>query len=124
MISLAGGLDSDLGKEIFIFRQDEAGVTTRIPVNLQGLVYAADPKLNKPVRPGDIIYVPPTPLAWVGLRMRELLYPVGPVLSGYTTPHRAMDAYDDYRYQDRRRDYYWGANDDDDEDTWRRILLR
>ena len=58
MISLAGGLDADLGKEIFIFREDREGVTSRIPVDLQGLVYAADPGLNLTVKPGDIIYVP------------------------------------------------------------------
>lgn len=58
MISLAGGLDTDLGKEIFIFRDNGEGITSRIPVNLEGLVYAADPGLNLVVRPGDIIYVP------------------------------------------------------------------
>ncbi|MBD3868546.1 MAG: SLBB domain-containing protein [Acidobacteria bacterium] len=58
MISLAGGLDADLGNELFIFRELEDGVTRRIPVELHGLVYAADPDLNLAVKPGDIIYVP------------------------------------------------------------------
>jgi len=58
MISIAGGLDRDLGKEIVIFRQDEQGTTRRISVDLERLVYDADPSLNLPVRPGDIIYVP------------------------------------------------------------------
>jgi polysaccharide export outer membrane protein len=58
MISLAGGLDSDLGKEIIIFRQQENGATKRIPVELERLVYEADPALNLTVNPGDIIYVP------------------------------------------------------------------
>jgi polysaccharide biosynthesis/export protein len=59
MISMAGGLDADLGKEIVIFRPEEDGGTTRrMSVDLQRLVYDADPALNLIVDPGDIIYVP------------------------------------------------------------------
>jgi polysaccharide export outer membrane protein len=58
MLSKAGGLDKDLGKEIIIFRQDEDGSTRRLAVNLDRLVFEADPELNIPVQPGDIIYVP------------------------------------------------------------------
>jgi polysaccharide export outer membrane protein len=57
MMSLAGGLDRDMGKEIIIFRQ-ENGETRRIAVELEQLVYAADPSLNLVVEPGDIIYIP------------------------------------------------------------------
>ncbi|MBZ5639478.1 MAG: polysaccharide export protein [Acidobacteriia bacterium] len=58
MISKAGGLDKDLGKEIIIFRQDPDGSTRRLAVDLDRLVYEADPSLNLAVEPGDIIYVP------------------------------------------------------------------
>ncbi len=58
MLSMAGGLDKDLGKEIIIFRPAADGSTERIPLDLQQLVYAADPRLNLTVEPGDIIYVP------------------------------------------------------------------
>ena len=58
MISMAGGLDKDLGNEIIVFRRGENGSTRRLPVDLQRLVYDADPALNLPVSPGDIIYVP------------------------------------------------------------------
>jgi polysaccharide export outer membrane protein len=58
MLSVAGGLDKDLGKEIIIFRPAEDGTTRRIPLDLERLVYAADPSLNLAVEPGDIIYVP------------------------------------------------------------------
>ncbi len=57
MISLAGGLDKDLGKEIIIFRPREDG-TERISIDLDQLVYEGDPGLNVPVLPGDIVYVP------------------------------------------------------------------
>ena len=58
MLSMAGGLDKDLGREIIIFRRNDDGTTRRIPLDLEQLVYAADPSLNLPVAPGDIIYVP------------------------------------------------------------------
>lgn len=58
MISMAGGLDKDLGKQIFVFRQKDDGNAERLSVDLDKLVYEADPSLNIPVEPGDIIYVP------------------------------------------------------------------
>jgi polysaccharide export outer membrane protein len=58
MISMAGGLDKDIGKQIIIFRQQSNGTTERIPIDLRRLVYAADPALNVTVVPNDIIYVP------------------------------------------------------------------
>src|SRR5215510_11682920 len=60
MISLAGGLDKDLGKEIIIFRskEDGDGDAERISIDLDKLVYEADPALNVLVLPGDIVYVP------------------------------------------------------------------
>jgi polysaccharide export outer membrane protein len=58
MISMAGGLDTDLGREIIIFRPDAEGNTQRVPIDLEQLVYEADPALNLVVVPGDIIYIP------------------------------------------------------------------
>lgn len=58
MISLAGGLDKEYGKEIVIFRPGADGVAQRIPIDLEALVYDADPALNVALAPGDIVYVP------------------------------------------------------------------
>jgi len=58
MISLAGGLDKDVGKEIIVFRSLADGRTERLPIDLEGLVFAADPSLNVEIRPEDIVYVP------------------------------------------------------------------
>ena len=58
MISLAGGLDSDIGKNIIIFRQGENETTKRLSIDLDRLVYGADPALNIQVQPSDIIYIP------------------------------------------------------------------
>lgn len=58
MISMAGGLDSDFGKQIIIFRQNNDGATERLSVDVNRLVYAADPALNLTIAPNDIIYIP------------------------------------------------------------------
>lgn len=58
MLSMAGGLDRDLGKEIIVFRQTPEGSTRRIAIELERLVYEADPALNITIEAGDIIYVP------------------------------------------------------------------
>ena len=58
MISIAGGLDKDFGRAIVIFRQNPGGATDRIAVDLERLVYGADPQFNVALLPGDIVYVP------------------------------------------------------------------
>jgi len=58
MISLAGGLDYEMGKKIIIFRRQDDGGTKRISIDLDRLVYGAEPALNVRVAPSDIIYVP------------------------------------------------------------------
>lgn len=71
----------------------------KLVVNLDEMIRKGDPTMNVLLEEGDIIYVPPTPLAWVGLRVRELLYPVEPVVETYQRPAAAMATYD--YYQDR-----------------------
>lgn len=56
------------------------------------------------LEPDDIVYVPATPLAWVGLRLREVLFPVSPVVEAYQAPARVMDA--DYVYSNEYRERY------------------
>lgn len=69
-----------------------------IQVNVDRMVRAGDWSKNILLEPDDIVYIPPTPLAWLGLRIRELLDPVGPVLDAYVTPAEVIttaDVYDD-----------------------------
>jgi protein involved in polysaccharide export with SLBB domain len=59
MISQAGGLDAEPGKQIYIFRQaSDGGEAERLAVDLDQLVYRADAALNVALAPGDIVYVP------------------------------------------------------------------
>lgn len=94
-----------------------------ITIDLDKMVQGGDMRTNFLLQEGDIVYVPPTPLAWVGLRIRELLFPVSPIMSAYTAPAQAMDAYDTYRYRDSRNRYYQDYGDDDDK-AWQRVLGR
>lgn len=73
-----------------------------ITVNVAKMMKTGDWTDNVLLQPNDIVFVPPTSLGWVGLRMRELLFPVTPVLEAYETPTRFLDANDSYH--EARRD--------------------
>jgi polysaccharide export outer membrane protein len=63
-----------------------------IIVDLDHMVRSGDVTQDILLQPGDIVEVPPTPLAWLGLRVRELLYPVTPILEVYDAPADAIDS--------------------------------
>ena len=96
------GLDPDEGRVIV--------------VDLDKMIRSGKVDQNVLLQPGDIIEVPPTPLAWVGHRVRELLYPVAPAIQAYTAPAQAINAQRIYEGN------YYG--DDDDDDGWRRLINR
>ncbi|MFQ5429936.1 MAG: polysaccharide biosynthesis/export family protein [Phycisphaerae bacterium] len=72
-----------------------------LTVNAEKMMKDGDLESNVMLRDGDIVYVPPTPLAWVGLRFRELLMPIQPAADTINTPGLASDNFDRY-YLDRR----------------------
>ncbi|MCH7526129.1 MAG: hypothetical protein IID39_01710 [Planctomycetes bacterium] len=43
------------------------------------MIKTGDTRMNILLEPEDIVYVPPTPLAWLGLKIQELLFPVSSV---------------------------------------------
>ncbi len=72
-----------------------------VQVDVDRMIKVGDWEQNILLEPDDIVYIPPTPLAWVSQRVREVVYPVGPIVQGYTAPAEvfyAQDAYD----RDRR----------------------
>ncbi len=69
-----------------------------IVINFFKMAALGDMRQNYMLQEGDILYVPPTPMAWIGYRIREILQPVAPVLQAYSTPAQiisAGDVYDD-----------------------------
>lgn len=88
------------------------GEQKTIVVDLDRMVRAGDLSGDILLQEGDVIEVPPTPLAWVGHRIRELLYPVGPIVQAYTFPEEPIDATNTYEDE---------FGDDDDDSDGRRF---
>lgn len=90
----------------------DTGERKTIVVDLDRILEKGDNTEDILLQDGDVIQVPPTPLAWVGHRIRELLYPVGPLMNAYTLPAGPINATHEYEDEfgatsddpDRRRD--------------------
>ncbi len=83
-----------------------------IVVNVDRMVKAGDWSKNILLEPDDIVYIPPTPAAWLGQKLRELLYPAGPVIQAYVTPRRFMGlerVYDDQNLEGNQQGYSYGG---------------
>ncbi len=77
-----------------------------ITVDIDKMLKTGDWSQNILLEPNDVVFVPPTPVAWLAKRIQEVLFPVSPVLTAYTTPLQfanTQDAYADQRLEDRRR---------------------
>ena len=61
-------------------------------INFYNLIARGDMRQNVLLQEGDILYVPPTPMAWVGYRVRELLQPVAPAIAAYQAPAQIINA--------------------------------
>lgn len=57
-----------------------------IVVDADKIMEKGDLEMNVLLEEGDIIYVPPTPLAWLGLRAREILFPARQVTQATVEP--------------------------------------
>lgn len=73
----------------------EDGKRHVIVVNADKIMEQGDLEMNVLLEEGDIIYVPPTPLAWLGLRARELLFPAQQVTQVGLEPGYVDDDFDD-----------------------------
>jgi protein involved in polysaccharide export with SLBB domain len=67
-----------------------------LEIDVKRMLNKGDWTSNILLEPDDVVYIPPTPLAWFGLRVRELIYPVGPAIDAYTAPASVRDAGDAY----------------------------
>lgn len=89
-----------------------------ITIDVDKMMKTGDLKDNLLLQEGDIVFVPPTPLAWVGYRVQEVLFPVSPALSMYNVPYRAMQTTDEYRTYERP-----SRGDGDSGPGYRELLL-
>jgi len=88
-------------------QEDQANGAKELTIDLMAMVKKGDLSRNVFLWPDDVVYVPANPPAKVGLVIRQLLFPVGPVLDTLQVPNAFEDAveYDD------DDDYYnrgWG----------------
>ncbi len=85
---------------------DDVPVRTLL-VNVDSMVKTGDWSKNVLLEPNDIVYIPPTPAAWLGMRMREIMAPVGPAVQAYTLPAQMQHLPDVYN-NDNNTTYYYG----------------
>jgi len=64
---------------------DDTPVRT-IQVDVDQMVTSGDWSKNVLLEPNDMVYIPPTPVAWLGQRVREVLFPIAPIAQAYTAP--------------------------------------
>ncbi len=63
----------------------------KIVVDVRDMLRTGDWSKNILLEPDDVVFVPPTPMAWVTHRVYELLFPVAPLAALYTGPAFARD---------------------------------
>ncbi|HSE40941.1 MAG TPA: polysaccharide biosynthesis/export family protein [Acidobacteriota bacterium] len=59
MLAQAGGMRTDAGTNILIFRQDSSGRSTRLSIQRENLLVLGDPAWNILLRAGDVVNIPP-----------------------------------------------------------------
>ncbi len=67
-------------------------------VNVDTMIKKGDWSKNILLEPNDIVYIPPTPVAWLAERVAQILSPVSPLVRAYAAPSalRGIDSvYDD-----------------------------
>ncbi len=79
----------------------EEGKRHVITVDADKIMKEGDLELNMLLEEGDIIYVPPTPVAWLGLRVREFFDPMQPVAQAVVQPGETANDVD-YTYASNR----------------------
>ncbi len=67
-----------------------------ITVDVDKMIREGDLTMNVLLEPNDIVFVPPTAIGWVGLRLQEMLFPFNPIIQSYLYPASVIDAGDAY----------------------------
>ena len=65
-------------------------------VDVDNMLKTGDWSKNILLEPNDVVYVPPTPAAWLGHKLAEIFFPVGPLVQAYAAPAYLRDIGDVY----------------------------
>lgn len=74
----------------------DASKRVEMTVDCNRMLKNGELEQNVYLQEGDIVYVPPTVLGWIGLRFGELLFPVQPAAQTIAIPPQSRDAVVDY----------------------------
>lgn len=74
-----------------------------IVVDLDQMMQNGNLQKNFLLEEGDILYVPPTPFAWAGYRLMDVLFPMSAASSVYSNPATFIAANEYYRNHDTGR---------------------
>ena len=119
VLSKAGPTQLAWGAQVKVIRPSAAADERHeIVIDVDKMMQTGDTRNNYLLKEGDIVYVPPTPLAWMGLRMQELLYPFTPVMNGYNYGMDVKEAPDRWRYGG-----YYGYHEYDNNNNWKKQML-
>ena len=95
-----------------VIRPSHGDIPVRtIVVDVDRMIKTGDWSQNILLEPDDIVVIPPTPVAWIAQRVREIIYPVGPAVRLYTAPAAVMYADEVYDEDGNgNRGGYYGAS--------------
>jgi len=80
-----------------VVRPSRGDVPVRtITVDVDRMLRTGDWSQNILLEPDDVVYIPPTPLAWFANRVREVFFPVRPAVQAYVAPAYLRDLDDAY----------------------------
>ena len=85
---------------IQVMRPNKQGeLVRRMTIDLNKMVQEGDTRLDAVLEEGDIIFVPPNPLAAVGLGLQQLLLPIQPAANTVKGPADIADYYNGRPYK-------------------------
>jgi polysaccharide export outer membrane protein len=82
------------------------GPVREIELDVREMMTKGDWSRNVLLEPNDIVYIPPTPGAWIAQKVRGILLPVTPIAQAYLTPAYAEGMGDAYSDDESTRFYY------------------
>lgn len=92
-----------------VIRPARGDTTVRtIEVNVDEMLKTGDWSRNILLEPNDIVYIPPTPPAWLMQRLRDIIFPITPVIEAYTMPAYLRSIEDVYS-DENGYNYYGGS---------------
>jgi len=93
-----GGVKAELNPDDYMHTgirpEDPDRPRHQMLINMMAMVQTGDLSNNILLKPNDVIYVRPHPLAAIGLAVQSLLFPIRPVAETIVTPNNIADDWD------------------------------